>query len=246
MKKKGIDAGNKGTVPSPLPVARRLAYSRSACDSPFISETVRDHYQRLAPVYNRKANAACTRAYIALVNRCLAGATRVLELGAGATTVTAQLDAPLKVACDLSWHMLAASPVTHRTLCDATLTPFPDASFDAIVSINLLEHVPEPRRIFEEAARLLTPGGRFLAVTPNGDHEWLLDLLERLRLKLPEGPHRFLATKELADLVPQSFSVLEHKPFLAFPAGPDVLVQAMDRLCNRGLFQFIFFNKGSR
>ncbi len=208
--------------------------------SRFNSKTVRDHYQRLAPVYNAKANSACTRAYVDLVNRCLKGARRVLELGAGATTVTAQLDAPVKIACDLSLPMLAASPVAHRALCDATLTPFPDASFDAILSINLLEHVPHPQRVFQEAARLLVPGGCFLAVTPNGDHEWLLDLLERFHLKLPEGPHQFLKFGDLAALVTPPLQIVEHKQFLTFPAGPAMFVHAIDSISSTGLFQFIF------
>jgi SAM-dependent methyltransferase len=45
--------------------------------------------------------------------------------------------------------------------------PFPDASFDLILSHEVLEHVLDDRRAAAEMARLLRPGGRALIFTPN-------------------------------------------------------------------------------
>lgn len=208
------------------------------------SESVRDHYRRLAPDYNRKANAACLRAYRTLATRCLNGAQRVLELGAGASSLLNTVDASLRVAADLSVEMLRAGGANVSIACDAGALPFPDGAFDAVVGVNLLEHVPEPTRVLTECGRVLAPGDRCLMVTPNGDLEALLDLLERLRLKLPEGPHRFLTFEDLAGMVPSSFVVEEHRRFLAFPAGPRWFVEAVDRIvAGRGLFQYIVLKR---
>lgn len=46
---------------------------------------------------------------------------------------------------------------------------FADASFDAIVLDNVIEHLPDPFEAFGHIARLLKPGGRLVMVTPNID-----------------------------------------------------------------------------
>ena len=216
-----------------------------------ITDQVQDHYATLAPRYTRNANAACLRAYRKLVTHTLKGTRRVLELGAGATPLSGELHAERAVACDLSLPMLQASndgETVQRTVCDAQMLPFPDAVFDAVFSVNLLEHTPNPERVLAESARVLVPGGRCLMVTPNGDVRFLLDVLERLHLKLPEGPHRFLRFEELNKMAESRFRIVKHRRFLAFPAGPDCFVNAVDRLPLQrngwGLFQYILLEKG--
>jgi SAM-dependent methyltransferase len=40
--------------------------------------------------------------------------------------------------------------------------PFPDASFDAVACVSVLEHAPQRTRAMEEFARVLAPGGRLV------------------------------------------------------------------------------------
>ena len=47
----------------------------------------------------------------------------------------------------------------------------PDATFDLIMSVDMIHYVREPRRYFERAFAALKPGGHFLTVT---DSEWLI------------------------------------------------------------------------
>ncbi len=48
--------------------------------------------------------------------------------------------------------------------------PFPDASFDLVFAIYVLEHIDDPRRFVSEVGRVLKPGGSFLCLTPNKYH----------------------------------------------------------------------------
>ena len=47
------------------------------------------------------------------------------------------------------------------------LKSIPDASFELIVSFETIEHLEDPQGFLAECARLLTPGGRFMASVPN-------------------------------------------------------------------------------
>jgi len=49
---------------------------------------------------------------------------------------------------------------------DITTIPAPDASFDAILCSEVLEHVPEPTHALDEFVRLLKPGGVMILTAP--------------------------------------------------------------------------------
>ncbi|MBW4539543.1 MAG: class I SAM-dependent methyltransferase [Myxacorys chilensis ATA2-1-KO14] len=53
-------------------------------------------------------------------------------------------------------------------LCDATAIPVSEASFDAVLCTEVLEHVPEPIKVVHELSRVLKPGGTLLLTAPLG------------------------------------------------------------------------------
>ncbi len=214
---------------------------------PAIDE-VAAHYEQLAATYNDGANPHCNRAYAALIQAKLRGCHRVLELGAGSFSQSAALVGASAVLCDLSAAMLRQAQYNLPCLqADAQCLPFPNAVFDGILSVNLLEHVPDPACLFAEAARVLAPGGRAVFITPNGDQRRLLEMLEALRLKLPEGPHRFLGRAELRQLADEAgLQCCKHDVFLAFPAIHERITRLADHLCRPmgfGLFQYIVLER---
>ena len=52
---------------------------------------------------------------------------------------------------------------------DATALPFPDASFDAVLSFIMLHHVLQWEQALAEAVRVLRPGGRLVGYDLLGD-----------------------------------------------------------------------------
>jgi SAM-dependent methyltransferase len=51
-------------------------------------------------------------------------------------------------------------------VADLHALPVDDASFDAVVCTEVLEHVAEPARVLDELHRVLRPGGRLLVTVP--------------------------------------------------------------------------------
>lgn len=51
-------------------------------------------------------------------------------------------------------------------VCDITEIPEPSNSFDAIMCIEVLEHVPNPVLVIQELSRLLKPNGKLILTAP--------------------------------------------------------------------------------
>jgi SAM-dependent methyltransferase len=51
-------------------------------------------------------------------------------------------------------------------VCDALSLPFRDGALRGIVLVDVLHHLPEPRRFFAEAVRCLRPGGAVVFIEP--------------------------------------------------------------------------------
>lgn len=69
--------------------------------------------------------------------------------------------------------------------------PLPDASADAVVSLHVFEHLPNPQRTLAEVARILKPGGCFLAGSPTGPGpvSWIRTRMLRARAEAGRNRH---------------------------------------------------------
>ena len=64
--------------------------------------------------------------------------------------------------------------------------PFPDNTFDVIITIDVHEHLLKPELVNRELARLVKPGGRVIVTTPNGDEKKLVTRIKLLIGMRPE------------------------------------------------------------
>lgn len=62
--------------------------------------------------------------------------------------------------------LLRAGNVTFRQATVPPL-PYPDASFDCVISFQVIEHIRRDAEFVREIARVLRPGGCFIVTTPN-------------------------------------------------------------------------------
>ena len=103
--------------------------------------------------------------------RAPTGPARLLEVGSGSGVALARMQA-------LGWQAegvevdpravnaaLARGAKVHQG--DIFKPAFPDATFDAITSTHVLEHIYDPVRTLNECRRILKPGGKLVILTPN-------------------------------------------------------------------------------
>ena len=125
------------------------------------------------------------------MRRILGSRPDVLEVGSGSGDMLECVAGSGRVGCDLSIEMLRARARRYETPCVVGAgeeLPFRDGRFDGVFLINVLEHVSDVERVVAECARVMREDAVWLGVTPNGNWKYVLDLAERLSLKLPEGP----------------------------------------------------------
>jgi SAM-dependent methyltransferase len=104
-----------------------------------------------------------------LTREHIAGSQHVLDVGTGEGQVARaakEAGAQSVVAVDRSTAMLDEARKRGGDItfvqADVAELPFADASFDAVTTSLVLEHVEELEQSINEISRVLTPGGRFL------------------------------------------------------------------------------------
>ena len=138
------------------------------------------------------------------VIRSLRPGERVLDIAGGAGTYASQIvrAAPVSVVgVDISESMVAQRGddplLTENVVGDMEALPFQGETFDAVMFVACLHHVPDPLPALREARRVLRPGGRLFAFEPCSLRAW-----RKGHLPVPDNPHEFaISVRWLAERV---------------------------------------------
>jgi ubiquinone/menaquinone biosynthesis C-methylase UbiE len=137
------------------------------------AERARDLAARLERRAKAEDEVAARDTYLGLLD--IAAGERVLDVGCGSGAVTRAIakrvgSRGLAVGLDQSPALLAVARELARQAgvgdCvefhegNALRLPFPDSSFDAVVCVTVLSHVPKGEAAIPELVRVLRPGGR--------------------------------------------------------------------------------------
>ena len=110
------------------------------------------------------------RLALSLLDRYAKDAQDVLDVGSGTGALLSELQQQRR-AVGIDFSPLAVAFCRERSLeslvvADASRLPFQEASFDAVVSLDTLEHVEDDTGAVECIARSLKPGGRLVLNVP--------------------------------------------------------------------------------
>ncbi len=141
------------------------------------------HWARLYDLANRLCGFGEGRHKLALDLAGIASGERVLDIGCGPGTLA--ILAARRVGPEGEVHGIDPSPemieLAEKKVANAGVRarfqtgvaerlPFPDESFDLVLSSLMLHHLPDDvkTQALKEVARVLKPGGRLLAVDMSG------------------------------------------------------------------------------
>ncbi len=105
---------------------------------------------------------------------------------------------------------------------DARTLPVEDGAVDAVLLLDVIEHISDPGQVLAEAARVLAPGGAIIVTVPHrGPTRWLdaLNLYAGVRRRRPSlpplesatesdgGPHQHFTAAAMTNLLSPWFTV---------------------------------------
>ena len=189
----------------------------------------RSFYEKQFRSERNAAGAADRAEWTALDEFCRRyglGSKRVLEIGSGRGAFQGIVSRWVGLDLARTAGNFVQKPFVSAS---ATALPFCAASFDAALSITVLEHVPDPERALDEIARVLKPGGvaylapawhcrpwaaKGLHVRPWSDLAWT-ERLEKATIPLRES--LFLrAARELPSRVAREMALARRRTGLSF------------------------------
>lgn len=166
-------------------------------------------YNEIASTYthHRRLHPEVLRALVGSVGP----ASRVLEVGCGTGNYLVALHQAVGCPCcgiDPSEQMLARarerSDQVEWQSGRAEALEFLPESFDLVFSVDVIHHVEDVERYFQEARRVLAPGGRLCTVTDSAD---IIRRREPLALYFPDTVaidlRRYPGTADLAETMRQ-------------------------------------------
>lgn len=166
------------------------------------SDRVARHFDEVATDYDRWKSRA--HYYYEFVKAALAEVvprgSRVCEMGCGTGDLLASLEPSEGLGTDLSPEMVRRARLKHpdlrfhvHDLMDGPL----DERFDYVLSVDVAEHVPDLTVAMASMAATLAGKGSLVILTASPTWGPVLELAERLRLKMPEGDHEWRSRRDL-------------------------------------------------
>ncbi len=151
----------------------------------------------------------------------------------------------LKKIANLDIDNLEASPIMIKIAknkfpqdkfytTDLTNLDYSDNYFDAILSLETLEHSPQPQKLLNEFYRVLKPGKFLVMSLPPATAELPLRIYEIFFENHGEGPHKFLSSKKVKKMIKNSgFQLILHKGTLLIPAGPKYIQKIGEKIIEK-------------
>ncbi|MCB4755529.1 MAG: class I SAM-dependent methyltransferase [Elusimicrobia bacterium] len=182
---------------------------------------------------------------------------RVLELGCGTGTILNKLQPRFGLGIDISPKMIETArrnyPHLQFRVGDIDNLILKE-TFDFVVMVDLVEHLSNLETSFNKLAETIPPHTTLISSSANPLWAPVLHAAEKLKMKMPEGDHRWPSVNELKKVMEKAgFRVLDVYRHMVIPKHIPFVSDKINRLFpNRGflaslsLIQLVVFKKNEK
>lgn len=163
-------------------------------------EEVRNHFEAIAVEYDywKKRNNYYYSLLKGFFKKHIPAGSSVVEFGCATGDILASCQPKRGLGIDLSEAFVELARKKHPQyqFIAADAEKFSgEEKFDFCIMSDLLDHVSDIPAVIERAHEILKPGGKLIISTINPLWNPVFGVLERLHMKMPEGPHCFIPNR---------------------------------------------------
>lgn len=168
-------------------------------------EKVTSHFDVIAPQYDlyKKKNPFYYNAIKRKLKNLIPPGKKILDFGCGTGKILSHLIPSEGIGYDLSTKMIQIAKrkfKSKRNLAFVTSLNQIPGTFDYILMVDVIEHLAEPRKAFESLKKFMNEDTYLIVSFVDSSWESILLILEKLNLKMPEGPHRRMKESEVIQM----------------------------------------------
>ena len=170
------------------------------------NDKVKEFYEKNIKLYENERILTkiylCYKTNLIDKNKCY---TNVLDIGCATGKFLNLVNAKKRIGIDISRKILRIAKKKHKEIsfvvASAEFLPFKSDIFDLVTCFDVLEHVLNKKRVLSEIYRVAKKDCEVFITTPNSNYTPILKILEKMKMKFPEGPSNYVRLEEIENLL---------------------------------------------
>jgi len=169
-------------------------------------EEVEEHFDKIAPEYDswKEKNSYYYNTLKFFISNMIPKGSSILDVGCGTGEILGFMEPSRGVGVDISEEMIKLAikkfpdqEFIHSSIEDLDI----DEKFDYIIMVDIMDHVYDVMDIFNSIYKFCKPTTKIYITTINPLWEPILEVAEKMKEKMPEGPHNFIDRRSLAKML---------------------------------------------
>ncbi len=182
---------------------------------------VKEHFDKIAAGYDswKVRNYYYYRNLKKLFAEFIEPGKTVLDFGCGTGDVLADLKPQWGSGYDLSTEMVKLAQAKHSNKPNLYFTDvlqhpiIRNRVYDFIICADVIEHLENVREAVHDIQSLSSDGTKVIITMANPLWEPILFILEKLKMKMPEGPHQRVKIPELKEILRDEKFVIKQEGY---------------------------------